>query len=624
MSRRRFLVFTLGAILVLFVSVNAFAGVVLRGARLDLTADRLYALSRGSQQIVAGLAEPVDLTFYFSRGIAQDYPSIRAYGARVRETLLAIAARSRGKLRLEIIDPEPFSEDEDRAIADGVRAVPTGDGRTLYFGLVARNALDETSVAPFFNPELEPYLEYELMRIVSELNRAEEIKVALISSLPLETRVDDPLGGGPEVPQPIYAYAQLLADFEVDTLDRDFVELPDDADILVIAHPWELDPAQLWAIDQFVLAHGRAVVLLDPYSLLALEPGPTGFPDIDAVRTSNLEPLLAAWGVSYDPRRVVLDRANALAREERVDGRAVDSLYPVWFEAPPEQLSNDDLATTALRRGLRFAMAGALEPLGPDVAFEPLVTTSEDARAIDLDDAVEARSGDLLDGYAPEGRFTLAARVSGAIATAFPDRAPEGVRDPDEPILSGRAEIIVAADSDLLNDALYVAREPLFEPTALRDNAAFVLNAVDLLIGDDALVGLRSRGRSERPMTLIDDMRAGAELALRAERDQLETRLAAAEDRLAALQEETGAIGAAGEAASEAADAELQDVVDEMLATRARLREIERSYRVDIERLEAAIIFLNVWLLPMLVAAFGVAVFVLRRRAAHAGAGGAA
>ena len=131
------------------------------------------------------------------------------------------------------------------AIAAGLRGAPTEGGDTLYFGLTARNALDETAVAPFFNPDREPYLEYELLRLIVELGRDSEVKVALITSLPLETPMSTPLGG-PEVPQPIYFYDQLLASFDVDTLDRDFADIPQDAEVLVIAHPWELDPGQLY------------------------------------------------------------------------------------------------------------------------------------------------------------------------------------------------------------------------------------------------------------------------------------------------------------------------------------------------------------------------------------------
>ncbi|MGD2131893.1 MAG: Gldg family protein [Maricaulaceae bacterium] len=619
MGRSAFLAAALGAIAVIFIAVNAIAGVVFRGAQLDLTADHLYTLSRGSREVIDDLAEPIDLQLFYSRGLAQDFPEIRAYGARVRETLQAMAARSNGKLRLEIINPDPFSEEEDQAIAAGVRGVPIGDGSALYFGLVARNALDETAAIGFFNPDREPYLEYELLRLISDLKLSVEPKVALISSLPLETQTPNPFRG-PATTQPLYVYDQLLSAFDVDTLDRDFAEIPADADVLVIAHPWELDEGQLWAVDQFMLTRGRAVIVVDPYSRLALAPGPTGYPDLDAVRASTLGPLLPTWGVLFDSREVVLDRANALLASVREDERLIEREFPAWFEVPPGQLSADHLATAALTRGVRMAAAGHLDPIeGASTSFEPLIVTSEDARRMDVDGVVAASPRDLLEGYAPEGAFTLAARISGEVESAFPDGPPEGIDRSPADVQSGQIEAIVIADSDLLDDEFYVSPDPVFGSTALADNAAFVLNAVDLLSGSDALIGLRSRGRVERPMSLIEDMRATAAQALAAEQSELEAELEAAEQRLVQLESEAGGglrslnTDAERDIADETTS-ELLRVRDTVISARARLREIERSYRADIDRIEALIIAINVWLVPMLVALVGVGVFVSRRR----------
>lgn len=625
MRRRTFLAFALVSTLVLFVSINAASGVVLRGARLDLTEDRLYSLSAGSGEVVRALAEPVDLTFYFSRGLAQDFPVLRAYGARVRETLQAFADRSDGKLRLTIVDPEPFSEEEDAAFAAGLRAAPTGDGESLYFGLVARNALDETRIVPFFSPEREPYLEYELTRAISDLADEGEIKVALITSLPLESVQPGALGGS-AAPRALHFYDQLLANFAVETLEDDFATIPEDADVLVIAHPWPLDVGQLWEIDQWVLRHGRAIVMVDPYSRLALQPGPTGFPDMDAEPSSDLGGLLDAWGVGYDPTRVVIDRRYALIAGMQEEGRRVERPYPLWIQAPPEALSSGDLSTAALTRGITFATAGALEPLdAPGVRFEPLIATSDEARAIDRDDAVDAEPASLTQGYVPEGAFTLAARLSGELQSAFPEGAPEEVASPGEPLASGQAEVVVIADADILDDAFYVVRDPLFGDTTQADNSAFLLNLVDILSGSDALVGLRSRARSDRPLTVIEEMGARADEALAAEQADLEAQLEAAEQRLRELDEGGPVVGEGleGEARLEAqrnADAEYDRIRDVVIDARARLREIEREHRSSIEQLQAVVIALNVWLPALLVAGAGIAVFVLRRRAAGGGA----
>jgi len=625
MGRRSFLVFALGAIVVLFVSVNAIAGVVFRGARVDLTAGRIYSMSSSVDVVLADLAEPVDLTLYFSRGLAQDYPQMRTYGARVRELLQALVDRSDGKLRLEIIDPEPFSEAEDRAIDAGLRGAPTQDGETLYFGLEARNALDDHLIVPFFNPEREPYLEYEVVRLIADLGRDGGAKVVLLTGLPLETSVSG--AGGASIPQPIYVYERLLASFDVNVLDRDFETIPSDADVLMIAHPWVLDPMQLYAIDQFVLAKGRALVFVDPYSRLAQEPGPTGFADPDAVRTSNLQPLLAAWGVDYNPEQMVLDRANARIAGVQEDGRLVERQYPAWFAVSQDGLAQTDLVTAALVRGVGFASAGALTKAdGARTTFSPIMWTSEDARRVDLQEAIDATPRELLEGYTPEGAFTVAARVSGRITTAYPDGVPdEDVQDSDGDSAAGLTEgdvqLIIVSDADVLDDTFYVQRDPMFGDTTHADNAVFVLNALDILAGSDALVNLRSRARAERPMSRIDAMRARAEDEYYAEQQSLQRELEIAEARLDELEDALGGSALARDveaAVAGEAQQELARMRDEVLTTRASLRRIERSFRADIERLEAFVIIINVWLLPLLVAAMGVMVFIVRRRAAGA------
>ena len=184
----------------------------------------------------------------------------------------------------------------------------------------------------------------------------------------------------------------------------------------------------------------------------------------------------------------------------------------------------------------------------------------------------------------------LMARLSGEIPTAFPDGAPEDVLDPPEALASGRAEIVVVSDADLLDDTFYVSRDAMFGDTTSADNAVFLLNVIDLLAGGDALVGLRSRARADRPLTLIEDMRAKAEDAQATEQAALEDQLAAAERRMTELEDqiaEAGLIGDAGADMEQEANRELLRVRDAVLATRAELRQIERAYRSDIERLES-------------------------------------
>lgn len=645
MSRRGFFWTALTCVAVLFVAVNALAGVLLRGARVDLTENRLYTLSDATVETIRSFDEPVDVTLFFSRRLAQHYPSHRDHGARVREMLQTYADRSGGRINLEVVDPVAYSAAEDRAIAAGVQGVPTEDGEPLYLGVHMRDAVDSRLTIPLLSPDQGPFLEYELTRALADLDAPAAPRVGLISALPLAAGP----GGNPFSPnaQPYRAYEQLSAAFDLVDIDDDFETIPEGVDILFIAHPPALSDRQLYAIDQWTLAHGRVLALVDPYSRMAMTPGAFGYRAPGARAASDLGPLLAAWGVDYDPTEAVLDAERGLRVYMEEGGRLLQRVHPAMLRISLDQLDREDLATAVLRRGLNLAVAGSFHPRpGAEERFYPLAITSLE---VDGFDAMRAE-GDplpstLMGGFVSEGRARVViARISGRIETAFPDGPPaaeaeEGEESeapaapgpapaadvpPDPQLAEGRAEIVLVADADLLDDAIYMGLDP--ETGALiedADNAVFVLNALDNLAGSDALVALRARAPAPRSMTRVDDMLAAAQRRYDAEQQRLELELAAAEARLAELETAARLSGIApGDASlSVAARAERESARQTLAEARARLRAVQRSFRADIDRLRTLVIILNVWLAPLLAAAAGVWVFFARRRA-HGVSGG--
>lgn len=644
MSRRAFLIAGVAALLVLFAAANIFAAVGLRGVRVDLTEHQLYSLSPGARAVLTDIAEPIDVTLVYSRTRAQDFAAIRAYGARVIEMLRTFEAVADGGLRVRIVEPEPFSEEEDQALAAGLNPLAARGGDPLYLGLIAENAVDERRVVPFFSPQRENFLEYDLVRLISELEQPTRGVVAMISGAPLES--GGPPGGFSRASAPLFIYDQLLRSYDLRVLDRDFTAIPAETEVLLIIHPWPLSPEQAYAVDQFALETGRMVVLTDPDLRLA-SASLGGFAPAPTETASNLPDLFAAWGVDFDVDSVVLDFEGALRVRADEDGRPVELPYPTWIGVPPDAMDAEDLATAPLQRGLRVATAGRLSQAdGATTDFTPLVTTSSFSKLA----PVEQVRGDpppsvlleFLVGDPPQETFTLAARVSGPITTAFPDGPPEAPVDVDAPAdvvdpapdadaeneptplhrTMGTAEIVVVSDADLLDDAFYVTDNPLLGPTTSRDNADFILNALDVLTGSADLVSLRSRAGSERPMTRIETLRTQADARFFAEEDALEGELAEAEARLVELREAGGGSGVLRRddpetlAAEQAEFARVQAVI---LETRARLRAVQRNLRADIDRLEAIMTALNVWLAPLVMVALGIWVFIARRRAAEGG-----
>ena len=610
MKRSLYLPLMVLSLIVLFLAGNQLSGQIFRAARLDLTENGLYRLSEGSVAVMDRLSEPVEWRFYYSRAEAAQYPAIRAYATRVREMLQAYADRSGGLIRLSEIDPEPYSADEDAVIAAGLTPMPTESGETLYFGLVARNSVDDQAVIPLFREDSEARLEYELTRLLSELDRPARTRLALLTSLPIT----------PENGAPNRFIRELAGAYELIWIDRDFTSLPE-AEALLILHPPELNRSQLYMIDQYALTRGRVLAFLDPMAHLALRPGADGLPPVRARRSSDLGPLLARWGVAFDPETVAMDRSLGLPVEiVEADGRSRRRAYPLWFSAGPDQMSGEDVSTATLDLGVNFGSPGRLEEIGLDhVTVRPLVTTSPDGAILDADIAAGAPGPDaLLRDYvvSPEP-LILAARASGVFETAFPDGPPPGdiLFSPADHVEQAAApvDITIVADADWLDDSFYVRNDPVVGESLVADNLILVMNLIDMAAGDPALIGLRSRTPSVRPMSRVDALREQAEARYVEVQERLETEIAEAEARLTALtlQGSTSALLGNGGAEARAEAARLREQISER---RAELRAVERDFRRDIDALNANLQFWTIGIPPALIILAGIAGSLFRRR----------
>lgn len=639
MSARRFALIAALALFVAFAAANVTSNSWFRSWRLDLTENGLYTLSRGTQQTLNELSEPLQLTLYYSRDAARSQPQLQAYAARVREMLQTFEARSNGRVRFVEVDVEAFSEEEDNAVEAGVQPVRVSqDGDPIYFGLFAANAIDDRIGIPYLDPQREASLEYEVIRLIYELEHPDRTSVALISSLPIDpSAAADPLGGG----QSVFA-TEMGRLMDVTKLAPDFTEIPD-VDVLAIVHPGALSQQQLYAIDQFVLRKGRAFVALDPASLMAQEAA-SNFnpfnPVAPAPVSSNLSPLLERWGVTMPPS-VVLDLEGALpvqVQDPRT-GQAAEAPQPLFFAVPaaPGGLDRDDLMTAWLRRGVNFGLAGGLNVTAREgVTATPLARTSGRTMRLPVDAALARPSPyELMAMWPPSGGRveTIALRLSGNLETAFPQGRPpqeaiapvEGTETPAtappaapaEPLARSAtpAEIVIVADVDFLADDFYV--DPR-NGGAAADNASFALNAIDVLGGSDALVSLRSRAPSVRRMNLVEDMERDADRRIRDRQEELQGELQETEARLAQLQERGRGSGFfAGDLGAELTpeeNAEIERFRAQVVEVRSELRNTERNLRSDIDRLEAVVVFINVWLAPLLVAGAGLFLFWRRQR----------
>ena len=614
----------------LAIGANMIVARLAPQARLDLTQQKLYSLSAGTRQTLAGLQDPITLRLFYSRRLGAQIPLFGAHHDRVRELLQEYVALAKGKLRLELYDPEPFSPLEDRAMGYGLQGVPLDQGgEQVYFGLVGTNQVDDERIIAFLQPDRERFLEYDLTRLVYELSNPARPVLGVLSPLPLNGDPRAMMMRQPQLAQPAAVMTQLRQFFSVKDIPLDTAAIAPEIRVLLVAHPQNLSIGAQYAIDQFVMRGGKLILLVDPHSeAQAARPGPGGQPPRDTA--SSLERLLEAWGIEAPKDSVVLDlrgawrvRANPQDRVQAVD-------YPAWFNLSGESLNKAEVALAQLDQ-ITLASAGEvrLKP-GSGLEFVPLLTASPQSMRVD---AARVRQDPnptkLLGEFKPDGEtHVLAARLRGPLASAFPDgppplaeaQTPPEARPPHLNRTEGAANIVIANDSDILEDRFWVRVQDFFGQqvaTPISGNGAFIGNLAETLAGSDGLISLRSRGDSLRPFTSVEDLRRSADAAYRQTERQLTEKLESTERKLRELRQGDRAAG--GQTViTPAQRAEIDTARAEILATRQQLRAVQLELRRDIERLETRLRLLNIVAVPAVLTLFalGLAYWRARRRRA--------
>jgi ABC-type uncharacterized transport system involved in gliding motility auxiliary subunit len=611
----------LAALAVLFLGVVMLSNAGLRGMRIDLTQNRLYTLSPGTQQVLGELKEPINLYLYFSHdAAAKQSPLILPYATRVREFLEELAARSGGKVHLRVIDPQPFSDDEDRAAEYGLQALQAGSGDPLYFGLTGTNSTDGRASIPSFQPDREEFLEYDVAKLINELGTPKKPVIGLMSSLALQGQFN-PMTGQMGEPWPILTQLQDL--FTVRSLSTEVDHIDKDVDVLMLVHPKAWPPKTLYAIDQFVMRGGKVLLFVDPYSGADTSGEDPSNPLAGAMadHSSNLAPLLPAWGIDYDPTKVIGDLERGL--EVRTSMQSPPIRHIGILGLGPESMDKKDVVTASLDK-INLATAGWLAPrAGAKTTFEPLLLSSTSAAPIPSQrfNALTDPST-LRDGFKPTGnRYALAARITGPVDSAFPQGAPPDPKAASGPPIAhipkstAPANIVVIADTDLLMDYMWVQTRELFGQRvaqAFANNGDLVANILDNLSGTSAMISIRGRATFSRPFERVEALRRQADDRLRSKALELQSELQQTETKLTELQSKRN--DQASLALSPEQEAELKRFTAEKAQVRKELRETQRGLDVDINRLDSWLKIINIAIAPLCVAVAGVIILSLRRR----------
>jgi ABC-type uncharacterized transport system involved in gliding motility auxiliary subunit len=610
---------TLVVVALLFIGVMLLVNTLLRGAQIDLTADKLFTVSDGSRNIVANLKEPVNLYLFYSERTAATSPQMQTYGTRVRELLESLVARSKGNLTLKVIDPQPFSEEEDRATELGIQGIPVGGGGDkLYLGLAATNSTDGKDAIPFLDPNSDEQLEYDVAKLIHKLSGAKRPVVGWLSSLPMQGDFDMQTGR-PRPPWTVYGQLEQL--YTVKNLEPSLTSIDADVDELVLVHPKDLPPAALYAIDQFVMRGGHVLAFVDPLAQADQSGNDPNNPmaQFAANKSSSLGPLLAAWGVEFDAGQVVGDLERGLVVSMREGEPPSQHIGVLGLDA--SSLARDPVTTRL--ESINLATAGSLKPLKSDKAesklkFEPLLHTSAQAALLPVQRFTmlsDPRS--LRDGFKPTGELVVAARISGDAPSAFASGPPAGVAAlPNALKASAKPlNIVVVADTDLLSDFMWVQTRNFFgqmiaQPFA--NNGELFLNAVDNLSGSTDLISIRGRPTYSRPFERVEALRRSADAQFHSTEMQLEEELQKTEEALSKLQTSHPGGGEALLSADQAR--EIERFQQEKLRIRKELRAVKAGLDKDIEALGTKVKFYNIFLLPLVLTALSLLVVAWTRR----------
>ena len=614
---QRSLLAGLGLVLaaLIFIGVNIIAQSSLSSFRFDFTDGKVYSFTDGTRPVFESLEEPIVVRVYYSPALGEVSPPHAALYKRIRDLLAQYSAVSGGLLDVQYFQPEPFSDAEDRAVAFGLQGVPLGSATQVgYFGLAATNSTDDQRTIPFFNLEREAFIEYDLTKLVYNLSNPDRPVVALVSSLPIEGGMPPGMMPGMAPPSagtpPWTVLTQMREFFRVRTIGREFEEIDEDVQAVFLARPEGLSEQAAYAVDQFLMRGGAVFAFADPNSEES-QPNQDGSPD----DVSQFRDLLAGWGVNLLPDAVAGDLDAAIRVNAQDGNRPVIADYVAWLDLNETNMDPDSVVTGDIAR-LVMATSGVIEPAeGLQATFTPLVQTGPQANTLDLLDVQGLPDiVEMFRTFEPGGApLTLAASVTGPIPSAF-DVAPvseDGEPQPAEhTTVSDGGRLIIVADTDVLSDRFWVSKSNFFGqeivvPTA--DNGTFVINALELLTGADALSGLRARSQQNRPFTLVEDIRLEAERQYRATEQALQTRLSDLEAQLDGIQSRQ--IEAGTDAIlSEDDQRAIENYRSELLTTRQDLRNVQAELRADVDRLDATLKLLNIAAVPIV---FGLIIFIV-------------
>ena len=606
-SKNKLIKITILMSVICFFGINIISSNILKSFRFDMTSNNLFSLTEGTKNLISNLKEPIHLRLFMSSSIVELAPQLSNYANRVESILNAYENISNGKITLEIIDPKPFSDEEDRAVGMGVSAFGgSSSNDPMYFGLAATNSTTGQKNINVFSPDREPFLEYDITRLIAELAQTKKPLIAILDKLGLEanSRV-----GKPE--QQVLAQMKTL--FDVQFLEDSQTELPKNTKVLMLINPKYLSDNTMFMIDQWILNGGSTLIFLDPYAETEMGLNP-GMPALNP--RSDLKKIINAWGIEFDNKKSIADPKFALRTVRNIKGRQVEvSNYP-WIQVGNEGMNQKE-AVLAQLSSIVLTNAGSFIVKDKEISFEPLLTASQFAGMVDADKAGNPQEDPrklLKDLKTSNEKIIISGWLRDNLNSAF----PEGLKDKKGVTKSiKKSNVLLVGDADMLMDRNWLTKQNLVGQeiaTAFANNGDFVLNVVENMIGGSVLSDLRGKGISWRPFLKIAELERKAEEKFLSKEQALAEKLGKMELK---IQELTKNNKSEKDVLSPETIKAIEGFKLEMMSTRAELRTVKFNLRSDVENLKSWIMFINIGLLPTLIAALALLIAIRKPKSAR-------
>ncbi len=606
-----------------FLSFNVLNKNFFKNLRFDLTRSNVYTLSEGTKSILKSINEPLDFKLFYTKQIGDLNPVYQNYYDRVKEILEQYVLLSNNKIKLKILNPKPFSDEEDKAVEYGLQGAEIMAGVYGYFGLIATNSTDDEEKIIFFQPDRSPFLEYDLSKIVTNLANPNRRIVGLYTDLPM-LGTFNPLAKSEEAAAapPWAVYNQMKEFFEIKRIHEKTRSIPDGLELLMLVHPKKIPDRLIYMIDQFVLRGGKLLVFIDPNS--ETEGFSPNAEQINGSNSSNLSELLEKWGVELAENKVVGDLLSARRVEIGASDQPSVTDYLAWLDIKKDHMDDTHQVTSKVQR-LTFATSGFLKnnKKNNKINFKRLVWSTTQSMQIDVSDVISPDPTTLLRNFVPSNEeLTLAAEIKGSFLSNFPDGPPVTNRKDDfdknkhinESIKP--TTLVILADADMLYDEYWLKYEQSGEVLPIANNADFTVNLLEYLNGTEDLIGLRGKGVSSVPFIKVEKIQKEAEQKFRSKEQELLEKLNNYQSKLENIQKGSGE-DEKNTLLTKEENLEIDKFKEEMIFVRSELRKVQNALRKDIEKLDSTLKFFNIFLVPILLVIISVVLSFIERRKRH-------